>query len=117
MCAPEALQEVVSIDVPRRCPSLGCTEHNHGPARPEGLARVPGFLLVFADLCDASFHRSSHSLVHGRDIASLDEVGCPSVTDEERFELLATYASENGRVVDLCPVSRNSFCKVQRRTL
>ncbi len=43
--------------------------------------------------------------MHGRDIASLDEVGRPSVTDEERFQLLSANASQNGRVIDLCDVN------------
>jgi hypothetical protein len=43
--------------------------------------------------------------VHGWDIASLDEVGRPSVTDEKRFELLVTYTGENGRVIDLGSIS------------
>jgi hypothetical protein len=45
-------------------------------------------------------------LVHRWDIAALDEIGCPSVTNEERFELLAAYASENRGVVDLCSISQ-----------
>ena len=106
MRTPETFQEVVSIELPGCCPALGCTEHDHGPTRPESFARVSSLFLIFADLCDTSFHRSGHSLVHRWDIAALDEIGCPSVTNEERFELLAAYASENRGVVDLCSISQ-----------
>lgn len=44
-------------------------------------------------------------MVHRRDIASLDKVRSPSVSDKERLKLLVADSSKESRVVDLCSIS------------
>lgn len=104
MCAPESFRVMFS-NLSRPSPTLWCSEHNHGPSRSECFARATSFLLEFTDLGDAALHCCSHCLMHGRQVAALDEVWCPSVPNKECFELLVADARENCRVVDLCWIS------------
>src|SRR5690242_11435296 len=61
--SPEALRVVVA-DLAGTGPALRCSENNHGPARPESLARLASLLLVFPDLCDTALQCTCHGLVH-----------------------------------------------------
>jgi hypothetical protein len=80
---PESLEEVAFVVLARCGPTLGRSEDDHGPSRPVGLAGLTSCLLVVQNLLDASLHGGGHGLVHGLEVVTSNDVGCPAVAPHE----------------------------------
>jgi hypothetical protein len=85
---PESLEEVAFVVLARCGPAFGRSEDDHGPSRPVSLAGLTSCLLVVQDLLDTSFHGGGHGLVHGLEVVTGNDVGCPAVASHEREKLL-----------------------------
>jgi hypothetical protein len=114
MGSPESF-EVVSIDVSGSGPSLGRTQHNHGPSRSECLAGISSLLLVASDLGHTFFKGGGHGLVHGVEVGAFDKVGGPSVSDKEGLEFFVGDSGEDGWVVDLVAREKRGIRSIDRR--
>jgi len=101
--APEALH-LVTVDLLRAGPALGCAQHDHRPGGAAGRAARPRLFLDPADLEDAVLQGGGHRLVHALGIVAFHEMGRPSVALEQARELLARNPREHRRVVDLVAV-------------
>jgi hypothetical protein len=61
-------------------------------------------VLVITDLCDTVLKCARHFPVHGSILAFTNEVGCPTIANEESLELNLTDTSQNSGVIDLVAV-------------
>jgi hypothetical protein len=102
--APESFEEVAFIVLARRGPAFGGSEDDHRPSRPVSLAGLTSRLLVVQDLLNAVLHGCGHGLVHGLEVVTGNDVGCPAIASHEREKLLFLDSRQDGRVVDLVAV-------------
>ncbi len=80
--SPKALH-LVTVHLLGPGPTLGGTQHDHGPAGPLQVTVNPGLSLDFLDFEDALLHHRRHRLVHGHGVAALHKVGGIAIPPEE----------------------------------
>ena len=85
-------------------PSLGGTQHDHGPLDMAHLFPGAGAALDVVDLLNDGIQGFGHLGVHGHGVVALDKVGLPGAAQEEMFHLLVGHAAEHCGVGDLVAV-------------
>jgi hypothetical protein len=94
----------VTVDLFRPGPPLRRSQHDHRPARPGGVVRVPRDVLSRAYFGNGRFDRSGQLLVHRRRVAALNEIRRVAVAGKQRLEFLVADARQDRRVGDLVAV-------------
>ena len=103
MGAPSAL-DLLTIDGFGSCPPLGCTEHDHRPARSHltvCLAASACGGLNAADFGQNGIERARQGLVDERWVVTLDEMRIVTVTAQQVRQLLTADTRQHRRIGNL----------------
>ena len=85
-------------------PPLGRSQNNHRPARPLLESVLPGIALNALNLGEDLVERRGHHAMRRHGVIALDHIRRIPVAANQRFQLLAGNAGENGRPRDFVAI-------------
>jgi hypothetical protein len=93
--------DLQTLDHLRPGPTLWRSKHNHRPAGARRVVRRPGCLLDDFDIFDSMLNRCRHQAMHRFRVIAFHEIGIPTASAQELFQLFGFDPRKHGWIADL----------------